>query len=551
MTAVRELDKPIGKVFRRLRLQRFLAAFVWGLAGTLLLAAVAVGVEKFLHRPLPGPDWAPFAIAGGLSLLMALLIAILTGPTRVDAAVAIDRAFHLNERISSVLTLPVDLRESAAGQALLSDTLRHVKDLDIGEKFGLRIPRRAWVPIVPAALALGLMFVPAEWTQRRASADRAASKEVDTKVIAEQTKSLNKSIAQKREQMDKTEFPEAEKLLAQIEKATEQLSKTPGAEKDKALVELNKLTDAVKDRQKQIGDSQQIQKQLQQLKELTSNGPADEFAKEMAKGDFQKAANELQKIQDKLTSGKMSDQEKKQLRQQMAEMQKKLEQMANLDQRKKQLEEAQKNGTLTKEQFEQQMAKLNEQAKDLQKMKEVANQLAQAQKAMDQGDMQKAADALGMSQQEISQMAKNLQELEMLDGSLADLQDAKNAMNGEGMNQLGARLDDGGLGNGGDMGKGAGNGMGRGRGRGDRPEAPDQTATYKTKVSPQVGKGAAIKIGQGPPRATTKGESIADVQDTAEGGSAMDAEALSNQKVPKAVQKHVTGYFDQFRREDK
>lgn len=545
-----EFAKPIGKVFRRLRFQRFLAVLVWSLAGTLFLTAVAFGIEKLVHIPLGVPAWAPFAIAGGLSLVLAAGTALLTGPNRVDAAVAIDHAFHLNERLSTVLTLPNDLRETPAGRALVADTLRHVTDLDIGAKFGLKVPRRAWVPLIPALLALGLMLLPPEWTQSKAAAKNAAAKETETKVIAQKTEALNKTIAQKREKMDKAEFPEAEKLLAQIEKAAEQLSKSPPSEKDKALVELNKLTDAVKDRQKQIGDAQQIQRQLQQLKELASNGPGDEFSKDLAKGDFQKAAKELQKLQDKLLSGKMSDQEKKQLRQQLNEMKQKLEQMANLDQRKKQLEEAKKSGALSEEQFQQQMAKLNEQAKDLQKMKEMAKQLGEAQAAMEQGDMQKAANALGMSQQELSQMAKQLEEMEMLDGSLADLQDAKSGMNGEGMNQLGSRLDDMGLGRGDGMNNQVGNGMGRGRGRGDRPEAPDQTATYKTQVKPTVGKGSAIKIGQGPARAQTKGESVVDIQDPTEAGAGLDAEALSNQKVPKAVQKHVTGYFDQFRRDN-
>ncbi|MFO0956330.1 MAG: hypothetical protein U0800_02555 [Isosphaeraceae bacterium] len=547
---MRELDKPIRNVFLRLRLQRFLSALVWCLAGCLLAAAVAVGVERLAKLAVPGPDWAPFAIAGGLSLLIAAALALFTGPSRVDAAVAIDRAFHLNERLSTALTLPQDLRETPAGRALLDDTIRHVNGLELGSKFGLRLPRRAWIPVVPAIIAVGLLFVPPEWLQSKATARATEAKAVDAKVIAKQSADLNQTIARKREAMDKKEFPEADKLLAQIEKASDQLSKSPEGQKDKALVELNKLTDAVKERQKQIGDASQIQKQMQQLKEMTSNGPADQFSKDLAKGDFQKAAKEVQKLQDKLLSGKMTEGEKKQLQRQLEEMQKKLDQMANLDQRKKQLEEARKNGTLSEEQFQKQMAKLEEQAKDFKKMAEMAKQLAEAKQAMEQGDLQKAADALGASQQELSQMAKQLEEMEMLEGSLVDIQDAKNAMNGEGMNQLGNRLDDGGLGRGNGMdGNQVGNGLGRGRGRGDRPETPDQTATYKTQVKQQIGKGAAIKVGQGPARSQTKGESVVDIQAVEEVGTELNAEALSNQKVPKAVQKHVTGYFDQFRKD--
>ncbi len=157
---MRELERPIGRVWRRMRFQRFLSALVWCWAATLALTAGAIAAEKLLDRPLPGADWVPFAIAGGLGLAVAALIALVSGPSRVDAAVAIDRVFHLNERLSTALTLPEDLRESQAGQALLADALKHIASVDIGAEFGPRIPRRAWLPIVPAALAVALLFIP-------------------------------------------------------------------------------------------------------------------------------------------------------------------------------------------------------------------------------------------------------------------------------------------------------------------------------------------------------------------------------------------------------
>lgn len=114
---MRELEKPVAQVFRRLRFQRFLAVLVWALAAGLLVVAVALGASKGLDRAIPGPEWLPFAIAGGLAILIAAVVAIVSGATRIDAAVAIDRAFRLNERLSSALTLPADLRETPAGAA--------------------------------------------------------------------------------------------------------------------------------------------------------------------------------------------------------------------------------------------------------------------------------------------------------------------------------------------------------------------------------------------------------------------------------------------------
>src|SRR5205085_8378842 len=140
----------------------------------LALATIVLGVEKLAHVPIPGAEWWPFAIAGGLSLVVAALIAAFTGPNRTDAAVALDRAFGLNERLSTALTLPEDLRETSAGRALIADAVRHVADLDVADRFGLSIPRRAWLPIVPALLAGVIMLVP-EWAQRAGASARASS----------------------------------------------------------------------------------------------------------------------------------------------------------------------------------------------------------------------------------------------------------------------------------------------------------------------------------------------------------------------------------------
>ena len=106
-----------------------------------------------------------------------------------------------------------------------------------------------------------------------------------------------------------------------------------------------------------------------------SQGPADQLIKDLAHSDFKKAAEQLQKLQEKLASGKMTEAEKKALKEQIAEMSKKLADLANLEQRKKQLEEARKNGGLTEQQFNREMEKLQEQAKQLKQLQQLANKL--------------------------------------------------------------------------------------------------------------------------------------------------------------------------------
>src|SRR5439155_13138412 len=121
------------------------------------------------NRALPAPDWVPFAVAGALGVLAAAGFALASGPSRLDAAVAIDRVFRLSERLSSALTLPDELRDSPAGRALIADAARKVADLDVAAEFGLRLPRRAWVVLLPATIAVLLLFVP-PWVPKSAQA---------------------------------------------------------------------------------------------------------------------------------------------------------------------------------------------------------------------------------------------------------------------------------------------------------------------------------------------------------------------------------------------
>ena len=227
---------------------------------------------------------------------------------------------------------------------------------------------------------------------------------------------------------------------------------------------------------------------------MGSQGPADEFAKDLAKGDFKKAAEQLKKLQEKLQSGKMTEAEKKALKEQLGEMAKKLNDLANLEQRKKQLEEARKNGGLSEQQYEREMEKLNEQSKSLKQLQQLASKLGKAQEALQKGDTKKAAESLGMTQQQLArdgQAARGDGVARQRHGRRPGRQERH-----DGRRHEPARRRPGQLGHEHDgMRKGMGNGLGRGRGQGDRPEAPDETATYTTKVQQQIEKGKAVAPG--------------------------------------------------------
>jgi chemotaxis protein histidine kinase CheA len=532
-----------------MRVQRFMQVLAIALAVAWVAPLAWIALDRLgvvASSSVAVPMWALFAGGAAAAVVVSGLIAAWTGPTRLDAAMAIDHAFTLNERVSTALELPEDLRESPAGHALLADAARQLERLDLTSRIGLERPRLAWLPIVPAVLALAVSLAP-RWAGRSAEAnDRPAAPEA-RREIARRASEISKSLAQTRKELDAAASAPTDQLLAEIEKALDAMAKAPPVSKDKALMEINKLTDALKERQKQLGSAEQVGKQLQMLKDLAAAGPADELAKNLARADFDKAADQLKSLREKMTSGQLSDEDRQKLDQQLGEMKDKLKQLANMEERKKQLDEARKNGAISEEQHKEQTARLEQQARQLQQLSKLADKLGAAQAAMQQGDMNKAASALGMSEQQLKEMAQQLADLETLDQALADIQDGKAGMAGDGMNQLGEGFA-GMNGLGGREGM-PGSGLGRGRGQGDRPEAPDDVAYHSTTTKSQLTKGKAIVTGIGPPRGVTKGQSQIEISgDLEEAAGTTAAEAMSNQRVPNSVRKHVLGYFDQVRK---
>lgn len=540
-------DRILKAARRRLVGQRWIDNAVWCVSLGVAIAAVTLVVPKFEPR-FPAFDEAQtMAVGAGAGLLLAFTIAYWRKPDRLRTAVQVDQAFGLKDRLGSTVALPDDLASTPAGICLIRETEKSLESIDLSTGLAFRRPRRLWMPLVPAAVAIAVITLP-DTIVKRATQAQAASAKPDEQV-ATKSEALAKKIAEQRKaQADNLTAPTAQ-LLAELQKAAEDLAKSPPAEKSEALSALNQLSDSVRDRQKQLGSTEKMASQLQQLKSMASDGPADDFAKDLAKGRFDQAADELKSLAEKARKGDLSQADKEKLQKQLGEMSKQLEKMAGLEEKKKQLDEALKNGGLTKEQHQEEMAKLNQQAANMKQLQQLAKQMQQAQQAMEKGNAQQASEKLAEAQQQLEQMAKQMQEMQSLDEALAQLQEAKEAMAGDSdlANQLGDAMQ-GGNSLGDMMGNQQNpNGMGRGRGQGDREEAPDNTAAYDTRVKMELGKGKYQLKGFGQPGEQTKGRSVIEGGDVEAAVAEASADALSNQRIPRKLQKDVREYFDRIR----
>jgi len=293
-----DLLKQVKQARRRLVLRRFLVALGWCWFGTMLAAAVVIAVEKFYpFYPDNAPYWqwtaGTCAVALVLGLLMAVAWAFFARDGMLQAAIDLDQRFALKERVSSTLAMEEEDLQSEAGQALVEDARAKVKRLHVAGRFGISPGRSFFLPLAPAVIAvLVALFVPPAVEETQAAANQAAAR----KQVKKSAASLKRKMADRRKQAKELGLKDAERLFKKLEEATQNMGQA-NANRKKALVELNDYARELKERRKKVAGADGIRKQLDKLNDI-KQGPAKEFAKAVARGDFSKAAKELAKLKE-------------------------------------------------------------------------------------------------------------------------------------------------------------------------------------------------------------------------------------------------------------
>jgi hypothetical protein len=441
---------------------------------------------------------------------------------------------------------PVDL-ETPAGSALVRDAVRRVSQLDMGERFRLSLSRWSWVPVVPAAAAFAMAMLIGSSTA--SSKAIAKTQPIDVKQqVQNSSNQLKKKLAETRKAAKEEGLNDAEALLAKLERATDrELGSKNNVDKKQALVKLNDLTKDLQQRREELAKSQQLQQQLQQLKDL-QKGPADKFAQALRDGDFKQAMKELDRLQDQLKKGELSAADSEKLAQQLEQMKEKLEKMSAAQQEMKQkleqqLAEAKKAGNKQEAgAIQRQLDALNQQIARQQRLNQLAQKLGQCSQCMQQGKSGDAMAKLSEMKTELEGMQSELAEAELLELAMDEISAAKDAMNCKQCNGQGCSACQG-MGNFGDR---AGRGLGRGRGAGERPEERGATQAYDSAVKQKVGKGPATVIGE-VEGGNFKGGVQQEINAQVEGAKAEAADPLTGQRLPKAYEQHAREYFDGLR----
>lgn len=540
--------KQAGLAKRRLISERFFRLLPWNLLTLLSIALIGLALPIFVAMSVDKSVWYMSWVIGALVLAIIINI-VMTYTGRVsliDAAAEIDRRFVLKERLSSVLILGKEDRETELGQALAADAEKRASTIDVRDKFHWGFHNKLLLPLLPALVALGLWFAPLR------QADGGATKLGGAKVnqVANSTKPLIEQIKKKREEAEKLGLNEAADMFKKLEGELAKLQKDTKLDTKQTLAKLNDIKQQLDKRREELGSSEALKKNLQGLEKL-EQGPAEELAQALKKGDFEKAENEVKDLLEKMKSKEgLSEQDKQKLEKQMEQLQKALSEAAqaheqtkqNLEQQMKQAEAA---GDLQKAaQLERKLASLQAQDSQMQQLQEMSDSLSQFQDSMGKGDQKAAQDALQKMAEQLQKMNQESGQLQDLDQLMDSLSQSKSQMacdkcNGQGC----SKCMNGGMGK---MGEMPGQGLGDGRGQGDRPESETDVDFFESRVRDKMKEGETVyggKVGG----ENRKGNTRAEVQAAVLTSLTEEPEPLDNQPLPKSQREHSREYFNALR----
>ncbi len=542
---MQELIKQIRKARRRLVTQQFLTALVWCWFATLLAAAVAIGIQKWLLTSVDGGRWATFWLGGaaGVGIIAATMWTWIVRSPELEAALEIDRRFGLQERISSALSLTPEELQTPFGQALVEDARRRIDKLEISGRFPIRMSRRAWLPVIPVAVAFAFCFF-ADPT-RPTAADATANSVAVKKQIDESVKPLQSKLQERAKQANADGLKDAAELFKKVEEGTRDLAQKDDSDRHEAMEKLNDLAQQLEQRREKLADGERLKEQLAGMKGLPG-GPGDKLAKDLKNGNFDKALKEIEKLQSQLAQGQLDPQTQKELAEQMNAMKDALDKIAGAQQKlqdelQKKLAEANKAGDReTTQKIEQQLQSMARKQSQMDQLRQMAVKLGEAGKAMQQKNIPQAQAALQQLAHDLSQTQQEMAEMAMLETTLDEIDDAKAAMNCPNCGGAGCELcrhdANGSI----DHGRSVG-------GEGTRPEAIKDTKFYDSKVKQDIGKGAALITGlvNGP---NVKGQSVEEIKSQVEAAKHDSADPLTGQRLPREERDHVQQYFDAFRK---
>jgi len=530
-----QIRKKSSAAQRRLILNRFWSFLPYSLGALLLLATVGVMLPKIVVLPVDPNIWYGSWLISAvvLGLLVNTVMTWIGRPSLSDAAAEVDRRFGLRERMSSALVLSPEDRQTNLGQALVADAERRAEVLDIPSQFQWGLHRGLLWPMIPGALSLLFFFI----ADRTTEVAQNSKPVLNAMQVKNSTQPMLEQVRKKREEAEKQDLMELAEMYKRLEGELEKMRQQPPLDPKEALAKLNDIKNELNERKKELGSSDALKKNLQNLDKFDS-GPADKLAEALKKGDFEKAEEALDELLKNIQGGKLDPSDMEKLKNQIEQMEKALKQSSETHEQAKQslqeqIRKAQESGDAQRAgELQRKLEQLQNADSSMAQMQEMANMLSECKNCMKNGDSEGLQEALSQMASQLSEMNSDDAQLQDLDQLMESLSQCKSDM---GENMRGNMLSE--------M---PGQGLGEGMGEGERPEDEDSVDFFDSQVRAQMRMGENIfggKIGG----ENRKGVSRVEIQNEISREMASEPEPMDETPLPRNQREHTRDYFNQLR----
>lgn len=302
------VERTIRQARFRLALNRALTHLAW----VVTLVALAWSLYWLAERvfSIGTPAWAAAGAAAGLALLLTAVLSALRRVDLLSAAVALDQAAGLKERLSTALVFAGSGDEFAA--AARRDAERSAGAISVRAHVPLRVPHKWPLAVLSVALAVGLTaFLP----PLRLFASQPASPEAEAQraVVERERASITLALEEQKEKIRALaeNNPAAGDVARDLDKLD--LPRTPAEKPDdvrrEAMKELESLSSKLAELKN--SDRQDIQKQLKRMLAGIEAGQSptenDKLASALSQGDFAGAKSALEEMRRTLEAAEKSD----------------------------------------------------------------------------------------------------------------------------------------------------------------------------------------------------------------------------------------------------
>jgi len=531
-------------------------------AVTLTAAAGVLVVWRLLQSVVPTPmSWGVLAgVGAGAAFAAAAIWTLVRTKQGGSVARQVDERAGLRETISTALC--VQNKDDAWSRATVEMAGKKAGAVNLKEAIPVETPRYWPAPIAAMVLLAIMLMVPV--------LNLPALFGSEPVIPQDEQEVIQASIEV--EQMKEELEAEAKRLGVEFDLDNDAAENTllpeamtPEDIQAAAVKQLTMLTDKLETKMKEEGADkvEALEKQLQKLRQ-PGPGPAQELARAMARGNFDKAREELSKLAEQMRSGEMTAEQEQQLEKQMDNL---AEQMQKLAEEQKETERALREAGMSAEQAKQlasdpqalqealdkldnisdaQKQQLMEQAMSQAKACQQCNNMGQAMSQMAKA-MQAQEGMSGQGQAAMDQLGDMLSEMEQLQGDMQSMQAMMDAAQSQ-MNKMGQGFCENpgaGMGdwNEGDTSRRGNGSGGPGQGDGVSPEARETSITFndsKANVTTQQGPIIGSRMvyeGQ------IRGESRTAFAMGAKSAAHNASDAIESMRVPREFEGPVMKYF--------